>query len=134
MLRDTVIKTEADSATVVALLECDSLNRVVMRQLSQQSGRRIEPRVRYQPRLADDNQQALLTVVCREDSLEQVITLREREIEQLREQTNTIEVEKPLGRWDSFVIVCGYIFLAIIVITALVFVAKTVLRAYGIKL
>lgn len=139
-MRDTVVRFAPDSASVAALLECDSLNRVVMRRLEQREGGRIKPEaVFHQPVMADTDKGgglAVLTVVCREDSLEAVIQVKEREIQELREQENTItaEVEKPLSHWQSFVLVLGYIALATIAIIIIAAVAKIALRCYGIKL
>lgn len=139
-VRDTIVRFAPDSASVAALLECDSLNRVVMRRLEQREGGRIKPEtVFHRPAMADTDKSgglAVLTVVCREDSLEAVIHVREREIQELREHTETItaEVEKPLSHWQSFVLVLGYIALATIAIIIIAAVAKIALRSYGIKL
>lgn len=139
-VRDTVVRFAPDSASVAALLECDSLNRVVMRRLEQRDGSRIKPEtVFHQPVMADTDNAgglAVLTVLCLEDSLEAVIQVREREIQELRERRETItkEVEKPLSHWQSFVLVLGYIALGTIALTIIAAVAKLALRSYGIKL
>jgi hypothetical protein len=47
LVRDTTFILRPDSAAIRAHLECDSLNRVVMRSLEIEKGRKITPEVRY---------------------------------------------------------------------------------------
>ena len=47
-LRDTVVIVEPDFASVRALFECDSLNRVVMKELEIKRGQKVTPEVKWQ--------------------------------------------------------------------------------------
>lgn len=115
---------EADSAGARALFECDSTNQVLMNLLSTASGNRIEVNV-----TANRTNTGGLVVEfeCKEDSLMAEIQLRDRVIKEQTEKIKTleveVEVEKPLGKWDSFCIVLGYIFmgcLALLIVTVIV--------------
>ncbi len=50
-VKDSVIIIEADTATVQALFECDSLNNVVMRELEIAKARRVSPEVRFRDKI-----------------------------------------------------------------------------------
>jgi hypothetical protein len=47
-LHDTTLIFQADTASVRAFLECDSLNQVVMRELEIVNGRKVNPEVKFQ--------------------------------------------------------------------------------------
>ncbi len=52
-LRDTTVIVEPDTASVKALLECDSLNQVVMKELDVVKGRKIAPQVKFRDRVLE---------------------------------------------------------------------------------
>lgn len=112
-------------------MECDSLNQVVMRNLDVIQGQRIEPQISFD----FDGLLAKFSVLCREDSLQNLIHIKDREIQELKESQTavTVEVEKQLSHWQSFILVLGYINLFIITLTIIVVVVKIVLRYYGLK-
>ena len=83
--------------------------------------------------LRQDDEQGtplLINIVCREDSLKRVIQLREKQISTLRatHDTVTVEVEKPLSKWNTFVITTGYITLAVLLIAFIAFIARLFIR------
>ena len=90
VVRDTVVKTEADSATILALLECDSLNNVILRQLDTKSGERIEPQVSVK-----QHEDGTLGIQfdCKEDSLRHEIQLRDKIIEEKTTHTEQVAVK-----------------------------------------
>ena len=92
--RDTVIKEKPDSAAINALLVCDSLNNVLLKQLEVQSGDRIKPTINIVPQ---EDGTVKIAFECKEDSLRHEIQLRDKLIETLREQKKEVPVyvEKP---------------------------------------
>ncbi len=127
-LRDTVVRFEADSAQIVALVECDSLRRVQIRQLAEMYGQRLKPTLK----VTESASAVTLTFNCHEDSLQRIIQLRDREIHELRtsQQTVTVECEKHLTLWQSFVMTTGYIALVFILLIIVAALAKCF---YGTK-
>ncbi len=83
-LRDTVVRVEADSSLLRALVECDSLGRAHLRALlDYQAGERLNP-----PRVElRDN---LLTATARVDSQAIYLTLKERYKEAVKRETVTM--------------------------------------------
>lgn len=84
--RDTTIVTEADSASVHALLRCDSAYNVVMWELVTLQGERIEVDVDTQKQGKD----LVLSLDCHEDSLKNEIQLRDSIISNYRHDTTII--------------------------------------------
>ena len=84
VVRDTIIVTTSDSAAVRALLECDSLNNVVLRELATINGQRIQPTATTR---TAPNGALLLDVDCKEDSLRYEIELRDKIIEDTTRET-----------------------------------------------
>ena len=131
--RDVPVVTPADSASILALLECDSLNRVIMRQLEIEKGRRITPTIKpvYIPAATPEQKPQLqLQFDCKEDSLLQVIHVQDSIIEHLRTERPAPVVIKEKG----FVYYAGVAFIVIICLVFVWQVAKLVLKFYGIKL
>lgn len=130
---DTTIVTKADSASAMALLECDSAYNVVVKELSVMQGERIKPSVKTQgvSNVVSNgvSNQLLLEFDCKEDSLMQVIAWQDSVIRTTTTQT-IVKVEK---QKDFF----WYTGIAFIVIICLVFVwqvAKLVLKFYGVNI
>ena len=119
--RDTLITLAPDSATVRALLECDSTNQVILRQLSTRNGNRISATATLLSPSKGEPEGGLgevfggvLSVVCHEDSLSREICLRDSIITTLRTEQRTIEIPAPLTRWQSFCLVLGQITFALL--------------------
>ena len=115
-VRDTLVVIEPDSALIRAYLECQS-GRVALTRLISVPGVRIVPHVTLTDVLTDTGYRgALLDVRCHEDSLRQVITLRDRTIRELTDRVRTeyVTVERPF-RWHHRALMGGgYAFLALI--------------------
>lgn len=80
---DTMVVVEQDSASMMALLECDSMGNVLLRELEQEQGRNIA--------LSSRLKGNVLTVDCKQDSLQQLVN-RMREVVRAYEANDTKEV------------------------------------------
>lgn len=80
---DTLVVVEPDSASMMALLECDSMGNVLMRELEQEQGRNIA--------LSATQKGNVMTVDCKQDSLQQLVNLL-REVVRAYETNDTKEV------------------------------------------
>ena len=135
--REVPVYTPSDSASILALLECDSLNRVILRQLEVERGKRIVPTIKpvYIPAATQGvsngvSNQLLLEFDCKEDSLRHIIHVQDSIINRLRTERPEPIVIKEKG----FVYYCGVAFIVIICLVFVWNVAKVVLKFYGIKL
>ena len=112
-LRDTTIVVRPDSATVRALLLCDSANHVLVRLLEAGNGHRVSAGLGVE---THPDGSATLTVDCQADSLRMELQLRDREIERLRGETHTVLVPRDLSWWQrTFIaigVMCTILFLA----------------------
>ena len=86
-LRDTVITIAPDSATVRALLDCDSTNQVILRQLETRNGTRIAASATLFSPSPKRGRGGVLSIVCHEDSLSRELQLRDSIITTLQTQT-----------------------------------------------
>ena len=131
--REVPVYTPSDSASILALLECDSLNRVVMRELEIERGKRIVPTIKpvYIPAATPGQPPQLqLDFDCKEDSLQHIIHVQDSIINHLRKERPEPIVIKEKG----FVYYCGVAFIIIVCLVFVWNVAKVVLKFYGIKL
>ena len=131
--REVQVYTPSDSASILALLECDSLNLVVMRELEIGRGRRIVPTIKpvYIPATTPGQPPQLqLAFDCKEDSLQHIIHVQDSIINRLRIERPEPVVIKEKG----FVYYCGVAFIIIVCLVFVWNVAKVVLKFYGIKL
>lgn len=117
--RDTLITIAPDSATVRALLECDSTNQVILRQLCTRNGTRIAATATLLSPSPKRGTGGVFSIVCHEDSLSREICLRDSIITTLRTEQRTIEVPAPLTRWQFFCLVLGQITFALLAIALL---------------
>lgn len=90
-VRDTIVTILPDSASIKALLECDSAGNVLIKELTEAQGKNVKLQLSLQQ--ASGN--GVVTVECKTDSLERVITLQNEKISELsnNKQTETIEVK-----------------------------------------
>lgn len=119
--RDTLITIAPDSATVRALLDCDSTNQVILRRLETRNGTRIAATAKT----TESTGSLLLSVDCHEDSLSRELRLRDSIITTLRTEQRTIEVPAPLTRWQSFCLVLGQITIALLTTAFLTLIIHT---------
>lgn len=107
---DTVITTEADSASVRALLHCDSAYNVVVDELAVANGARIKAEAQLARK---PTKQAEITFDCKEDSLRNEIAWRDSTIVSMTERTIVVEKERERSRYDKFTARGFWILLAI---------------------
>ena len=117
-LRDTVILTEADTATVTALIRCTAEGRLLLERLEAAQGSRTTADIDITP--SADGQSAVVTVECATDSLRQVLALRDREIERLREETHTVLVPRDFTWWQTTLMLIGSAFILILLAAVVV--------------
>lgn len=90
-VRDTIVTIAPDNASIKALLECDSAGNVLIRELQEEQGKNVK----LQLSLEQASGNGVVTVECKQDSLERVIALQNEKISELsnNKQTETIEVK-----------------------------------------
>ena len=104
-LRDTVILTEADTATLSALIRCTDTGRLLLERLEAAQGSRTTANIGITP--SPDGKSATLSGACAADSLRHELSLRDREIERLREETRTVLVPRDLTWWQTTLMTLG---------------------------
>jgi hypothetical protein len=112
-VRDTIVTILPDSASIKALLECDSAGNVLIRELQEAQGKNVK----LQLSLEQASGNGVVTVECKQDSLERVIALQNEKISELsnNKQTETIEVKyiPDIVKWLAW-IGAGAILLAVL--------------------
>jgi hypothetical protein len=90
-VRDTIVTILPDSASIKALLECDSAGNVLIRELQEAQGKNVK----LQLSLEQASGNGVVTVECKQDSLERVIALQNEKIQELsnNKQVDTVEVK-----------------------------------------
>ena len=90
-VRDTIVTIAPDSASIKALLECDSAGNVLIKELQEAQGKNVK----LQAQLKNTNKGTAIVIDCKQDSLERVIALQNEKISELNnnKQTETIEVK-----------------------------------------
>ena len=91
-ITDTIVTIAPDSASIKALLECDSAGNVLIKELEEVQGKNVSLSLALKN--AKDKP-ATLSVDCKQDSLEKVIALKDETIKELtnNKQVKTIEVK-----------------------------------------
>lgn len=118
--RDTVITDKPDSASMRALLYCDSAYNVVLDELITMQGDRIETELEME-RLRNGG--LLLNMNCKEDSLCHEIQLRDSTITEFKKQTVVVREKyvpnyyknTSIGFWVLFGIIVAYIVARILI-------------------
>lgn len=103
VVRDTTIIAPADSSHIKALLECDSLGNVLIKQIENMQGR-LNAR---QNLTIQDN---VLEADCICDSMSIYATLRDRHQTTTTAKTVYVEIEKELKWWQKAMIGAGWVF------------------------
>lgn len=91
VVTDTIVTIAPDSASIKALLECDSAGNVLIKELQEAQGKNVK----LQAQLKNTNKGTAIVIDCKQDSLERVIALKDETIKELsnNKQTETIEVK-----------------------------------------
>ena len=109
-VRDTIITAEADSASLRALLHCDSAYNVVVGELSSMQGQRIHADVSTKT-VAQKGLE--LSFNCKEDSLQIVCHMKDSIITDLRKQVQVLSVPRTRSGYDKF---CSAFFWIVLII------------------
>ena len=118
-VRDTVVYLK-DEASLQALLECDSLGNVRIRQIQNFiAGQYIKPSI-----VIKDN---YITAKCTIDSGAVYIHWKNIHIKESKIQVRSYPVEKKLGWFKSAMLTGGYVFLVLIIL-AIVYVVLKVFK------
>lgn len=120
--RDTIIVTNADSASIHALLKCDSAYNVVVGELTTMQGERIKASSNVQKQGKD----LLLSLDCKEDSLVSEVQLRDSVIRELEKNTKVIQVEVIPKFYKN----CTWGFWILVVLIVLSIVARILIKIY----
>lgn len=110
--RDTTVVIEADSASVRALFECDSLNRVIISRVQQQQGTRIVTEYKYITR-SDGSMHVAFD--CKEDSLRRVIAWQDSIITVKRTE-RVVEYVPRVSAYHRFCAWAWWILLALVLV------------------
>ena len=103
-ITDTIVTIEPDSASIKALLECDSAGNVLIKELEEVQGKNVSLALALKNL---KGKPATLSVDCKQDSLEKVIALKDETIKELtnNKQVETIEVKyiPDIVKWFAWV-------------------------------
>lgn len=125
-VRDTIVTIAPDSATIKALLECDSAGNVLIKELQEAQGKNVK----LQAQLKNTNKGTAIVIDCKQDSLERVIALQNEKISELNnnKQTETIEVKyiPDFVKWLAWI--GGFAILYVLIRVALWVYKKFVLK------
>lgn len=111
-VRDTVISLAPDTALLQALLECDSLGQVHIKEIERyQAGERVKP-----PVINLDNN--VLTLLSEQDSLNIYLKIRDRYTEKVTadKETETVYINE-LKTWQKILMYLGAAFIALLLIS-----------------
>jgi hypothetical protein len=113
-VRDTIVTIAPDSASIKALLECDSAGNVLIKELEEVQGKNVSLALALKNL---KGKPATLAIDCKQDSLEKVIALKDETIKELsnNKQVETVEVKyiPDIVKWLAW-IGAGAILLAVL--------------------
>ena len=92
-ITDTIVTIAPDSASIKALLECDSAGNVLIKELQEVQGKNVSLALALKN--AKGKPTTTIAIDCKQDSLEKVIALKDETIKELsnNKQVETIEVK-----------------------------------------
>ena len=116
-VRDTVITTQADSASIRALLHCDSAYNVVIDELTTLQGSRIKADVTTKGTTNSTTNSPTkglqIEVDCKEDSMRIVCHMKDSIISDLTQQVKVLSVPRERSGYDRF---CSTFFWVVVII------------------
>ena len=123
-ITDTIVTIAPDSASIRALLECDSAGNVLIKELEEVQGKNVSLALALKN--SQKGKPATLAIDCKQDSLEKVIALKDETIKELsnNKQTETIEVKyiPEVVKWFAWI---GAAFLVLYLVKIALWVYKT---------
>ena len=116
-VRDTVITTQADSASIRALLHCDSAYNVVIDELTTLQGSRIKADVTTKGTTNSTTNSTTkglqIEFDCKEDSMRIVCHMKDSIISDLTQQVKVLSVPRERSGYDRF---CSTFFWVVVII------------------
>ena len=123
-ITDTIVTIAPDSASIKALLECDSAGNVLIKELEEVQGKNVSLALALKN--AKGKPTTTIAIDCKQDSLEKVIALKDETIKELsnNKQVETIEVKyiPEVVKWFAWI---GAAFLVIYLVKIALWVYKT---------
>ena len=116
-VRDTIITTSADSASIRALLHCDSAYNVVISELTTLQGTRIKADVTTNKTTNSTTKGLQIAIDCKEDSLQIVCHMKDSLIRDLTQKVEVLSVPRDRTGYDKF---CSVFFWIVVVILLLI--------------
>lgn len=94
-ITDTIVTIAPDSASIRALLECDSAGNVLIKELEEVQGKNVSLALQLKNSQKNKPTATMIVIDCKQDSLEKVIALKDETIKELtnNKQVETIEVK-----------------------------------------
>ena len=112
-VRDTIITTQADSASICALLHCDSAYNVVIDELTTLQGSRIKADITTKCTTNSPTKGLQIEVDCKEDSMRIVCNMKDSIISDLSKQVQVLYVPRERSGYDRF---CSMFFWIVVII------------------
>lgn len=86
-VRDTIVTIQPDSASIKALLECDSAGNVLIKELQEEQGKNMALEMALKNKQSDKGESAgaTLEIDCKADSLQMVIDVQNEHIRELND-------------------------------------------------
>lgn len=112
-VRDTIITTQSDSASIRALLHCDSAYNVVIDELTTLQGTRIKTDVKTKNTTKTTTKGLQIEVDCKEDSMQIVCHMKDSIISNLEKQVQVLSVPRERSGYDRF---CSMFFWVVVII------------------
>ena len=108
-VRDTIVTIAPDSASIKALLECDSAGNVLIRELEETQGKNIALEMALKNKQNDKGESAgaTLEIDCKADSLQMVIDVQNEHIRELNDiiskQREEIKYIPDIVKWLAWI-------------------------------
>ena len=109
-VRDTIVTTEPDSASIKALLECDSAGNVLIRELEEAQGKNLSLEMQLKQNKGnktDNTTGATLEIDCKADSLQMVIDVQNEHIKELNDiiskQREEVKYIPAIVKWFAWI-------------------------------
>lgn len=131
-VRDTIVTIQPDSASIKALLECDSAGNVLIKELQEEQGKNVALEIALKNKQNDKGESAgaTLEIDCKADSLQMVIDVQNEHIHELNDiiskHVEEIKYIPDIVKWLAWI--GGFTILYVLIRVALWVYRKFVLK------
>lgn len=131
-VRDTIVTIQPDSASIKALLECDSAGNVLIKELQEEQGKNVALEMALKNKQNDkgDSAGAILEIDCKADSLQMVIDVQNEHIHELNDiiskQMEEVKYIPDIVKWLAWI--GGFAILYVLIRVALWVYKKFMLK------